>query len=390
MPFKNQHLSFSRISRYEQCPLSFELHYIDHEEAEPGPALRFGKIIHAVLEGLLADVIQNEQSGPLSEARAIELLRWSWSSDGLIGIELFQEAVEILKAFVRDQGPVDHHDVLAVEKEFEIRTGPFTVVGFMDRVDRVDDETVEVIDYKTNRMVFSREEVENSLQLSLYHLAAQRIWPWAKKVKLTFHLLRHGIRMGTERTREQLDAALAYVQTIGNMTEEATEFPPRLNTNCVWCDHHQRCPAYADALKGKRDFICEDIEDLEAVAREREEVARLAKILYTRKSELEGVLKAHLQEQDELSLAGVTYRMFRTSKVEYPVDATLKTLANATGLSRDDLVGSLASIEKKAMDAFLKELAGSLDKPRLNLLKAELEAGATRTWSTRFWAKEES
>lgn len=35
--------------------------------------------------------------------------------------------------------------------------GPFTVLGFIDRVDRVDDETVEVIDYKTNRLLFSRE-----------------------------------------------------------------------------------------------------------------------------------------------------------------------------------------------------------------------------------------
>lgn len=44
----------------------------------------------------------------------------------------------------------------------------------------------------------------------------------------------------------------------------------------------QQCPAYAEALTGKRDVICESTDSLEAVAREREEVARLAKALYAR------------------------------------------------------------------------------------------------------------
>ena len=29
MAFRNEHLSFSRLQRFEQCPLSFKLHYID-------------------------------------------------------------------------------------------------------------------------------------------------------------------------------------------------------------------------------------------------------------------------------------------------------------------------------------------------------------------------
>ena len=40
--FKNQHLSYSRLSRFEQCPLSFKLHYIDKKQAEPGVPLLQG------------------------------------------------------------------------------------------------------------------------------------------------------------------------------------------------------------------------------------------------------------------------------------------------------------------------------------------------------------
>jgi len=386
--FKNQHLSYSRLSRFEQCPLSFKLHYIDKKQAEPGVPLRFGKAVHAVLENLVREHMEEEREGPLSEDRAVMLWQEAWAAGELSGIEVFEEGLTILRSYVRRQGHLDHQDVLAIEKRFELSVGPFNVLGFIDRVDRVDDETVEVIDYKTNRMLFSREEVDASLQMSLYHLAARQLWPWAKKVRLTFDMLRHDIRMTTERDEEQLAAARAYVETMGRMTEEAREFPARLNSNCVYCDHRQDCPTYAAALRGERTVVCEDLEDLELVAQEREEVARLAKVLYARKRELEGVLKSRLEDQDELVLGGVRYRMFNAASKEYPLERTLSALASATGETPEALLAQVGSIDKKSLDALVKKLAKSIGKDRATLLKAELDAIAEKRFSQRFWAKE--
>ena len=387
-PFKNQHLSYSRLSRFETCPLSYRLHYIEKQQAEPGLPLRFGKTIHAVLERLIKEVVDDERTGTLSEERAIELYREAWGAERLTGMDVFAEGLAILRRFIAEQGVVDHRDVLAIEKEFRLPVGPFEVLGFIDRVDWIDDETVEVIDYKTNHQLFTRDEVDTSLQMSLYEVAVRRLWPWAKKVKLTFWMLRHGVRQETTRTEEQLADALAYVETLGRQTETATEYPARLNTNCSYCDHRKQCPAYADALKGKREFIVEDLADLERVAREREEVARLAKALYARKEELEDILKAQLKERDELVLGGVRYRMFATTSLDYPLEPTLSLLADATGLSRDEVLGKLGAIDKKALDALLKSLGKKLDKPRVSLLKAELEAHADKRMSPRLWAKE--
>lgn len=387
-PFKNQHLSYSRLSRFETCPLSYRLHYIEKQHAEPGLPLRFGKTIHAVLERLIKEVVDDERTGPLSEERAIELYREAWGAEQLTGLDVFAEGLAILRRFIAEQGVVDHRDVLAIEKEFRLPVGPFEVLGFIDRVDWIDDETVEVIDYKTNHQLFTRDEVDTSLQMSLYEVAVRRLWPWAKKVKLTFWMLRHGVRQETTRTEEQLADALAYVETLGRQTETATEYPARLNSNCSYCDHRKQCPTYADALKGKREFIVEDLADLEGVAREREEVARLAKALYARKEELEDILKAQLKERDELVLGGVRYRMFATTSLDYPLEPTLSLLADATGLSRDEVLGKLGAIDKKALDALLKSLGKKLDKPRVSLLKAELEAHADKRMSPRLWAKE--
>lgn len=386
-PVRNQHLSFSRISRFEACPRSYQLHYLEKQQAEPGLPLRFGKLIHAVLERLLKEVLDDERSGSLSEERAVELYREAWSAEGLTGIAAFEEGLQILRDFVREQGVVDHRSVLAIEKEFRLPVGSFEVLGFIDRVDWVDDETIEVIDYKTNRQLFTRDEVETSLQMSLYETAARRLWPWAKKVKLTFWMLRHGVRQRTERTEQQLADALTYVETLGTQTETAQEFPARLNSNCCYCDHRSQCPAYADALKGKREFVCSDLADLEAVAREREEVARLAKALHARKEELEDVLKAHLKETDELLLGGIRYRMFNTTSLDYSLEPTLKILAEATGRPCETLLEQLGTVDKKALEALLKSLGKELARPRVSLLKAELEAHAGKTHSPRFWAK---
>ena len=215
-PFRNEHLSFSRLSRFEQCPLSYKLHYIEKRQAEPGLPLRFGKTIHSVLEKLLWESVCSGRTGILSEQRALDLYREAWAEEGLVGIDVFEEGLSILKNFIRDQGIVCPSDILGIEKEFSITVGPFEVVGFIDRVDRLDDDTIEIIDYKTNHQLFTRDEVEKSLQLSLYQAVAEKLWPWAKKVKLTFWMLRHGIRQETTRTEEQLADALAYIETLGH------------------------------------------------------------------------------------------------------------------------------------------------------------------------------
>ena len=39
-PFKNQHLSYSRLSRFKTCPLSYRLHYIEKKQAADIEAMR--------------------------------------------------------------------------------------------------------------------------------------------------------------------------------------------------------------------------------------------------------------------------------------------------------------------------------------------------------------
>jgi hypothetical protein len=194
--------------------------------------------------------------------------------------------------------------------------------------------------------------------------------------------------MSTERSPEQIEAALGYAETLGRMTAEATEFPPRLGPNCAYCDHKGRCPAYADALANGHVEMSSDPADLEAIGREREGLVHRLKILEARKNELDKVLKTHLKDRDELVLAGVRYVVFKVSKTSYPLAPTLAALAKATGQDEGELIAKVAAVDKDALDALVKELGRHLDKSKVLMLRAELQAVAEKSFTPRLWAKQ--
>ncbi len=387
MSFSNEYLSYSRLKRYAQCPKSYQLHYIQKAPSAPNASLLFGSLLHAALERVYREILAGKLSGRFPEDRLLAAYKDEWSKSGLTEFALFQEGLSILGAFARQHALVDHTSIVAIEQEFRLSVDRFQVLGYIDRVDMVDDETVAIIDYKSNRTIFTREEVDHGLQLSIYAMAARMLWPWAKKVRLGLYLLRHGILMETTRTEEDLAAAREYIAMLGRETESAKEFPARLNENCVWCDHNAQCPTYHRALLGKVEAVCQDEKDLEAVAREREEVARMAKVLYARKEALEKILKVRLQEVDRLELGGMVYTIGRTTQVSYPTTPTLAVFRELTGKSEDELVPLLLSVEKSKVDALAKDLSKSLAPADARMLKARIEAVAEKAVSPRFNAQ---
>lgn len=386
--FKNRHLSVTRLRRFERCPLSFRLHYIDRHEPAPTPALRFGVLLHAVLERIYQWVVGERHIGPLPGELMRALYREEWIQSALWGFATYDEGLGILLTYLRDNPLADHRTVLAVEQAFRFTVGPFEVVGKIDRVDRAGDDTIEVLDYKSNRLLFTRDEVDADLQLSIYALAARQLWPWAKQVRLGFYMLRHGVRMWTERTDEQLAAAREYIIALGAQTEHATDYPARLNTSCPYCEHRQHCPAYAEAVAGGVEVVRSSPEDLEAVARERAQVASLAKILYARKDELDDVLKAQLEGTDTLELGGMRYWMHRITHVDYPLGPTLRVFQEVAGMGEAEARTQLLVIDKGRVEALVKELGKRMPSARVRLLKTELDAVAEKSFSPRLYAKE--
>jgi putative RecB family exonuclease len=389
--WRNEHLSVSRIKVLEQCALAFYLQYVSRPPgshrgfSEPA---EYGTVLHDALERTYRWVIDDEYRGPFPEAFLLDAFRLAWTESGLTGVDLYTEGREYLRAYARWAGAVDHMRVLAVEQEFNLLLGPgvcrlidaaekptwrdvddhFVVNGYIDRVDRVDYQTVEIIDYKSNRMLFSKEELAADLQVAIYAIVARLLYPWADSVELSFHMLRHGpFRQPTRRTARELEAVVDYVLAIGARSERGP-YPPRLNKNCGTCDWREElpgtgwdgCPTYREALAKVPSLVKVSAENMEALAEERERVASIAKAAYARKETLDAVLRGAVGAQEALELGDHVYKVLQYFNSEYRAEDLLP-LFTEMGV---DLTPALVA-DNDALEALLKKVEADEAQPRM-------------------------
>lgn len=397
--FRNEHVSVSRLKRFEQCALAFYFQYVDKKAPALGESGRsqpaeFGTVLHDALERTYRWIVEGEYEGQFPEGELLEFFRLAWTDSGLVGVSLYQEGRDILRSYAEWFGRVDHMRTLAIEREFNLLLGPnvcrlvgeeekegwsrdpdhFVVNGFIDRVDRVDALTVEVVDYKSSRMLFSREELEGDLQMSIYALVAREMFPWARDVRMSFHMLRHGVVQVVERTDEDLRSAREYVLALGTRTERGP-YDPKVNTYCGSCDHRGRCDAYKSAVDRKFERVAFERGDLEALAVERERVAKIAKAAYARKEELDSVIKGAIGESDSLELAGTVYRLLQFFDTSYPV-RELDDLMRKAGV---DLAPAMC-IDNKVLDGLLKRVEEDESIPWMvrDLIRVRVAAKAVK------------
>ena len=388
--YKNKHLSVSRLRRFEQCPHSFELHYVRELPAQATVPLQFGTLLHTVLERLYRWIIDTQYTGPIPVDLMRELYRDAWVVSGLSHYANFAEGLQILMQFAQRHYSVDHRRIVAIEHNFSLSIGRFKVVGLLDHVERIDEETIEIIDYKSNRRISSQEEVDEDFQLSVYALAAREIWPWAKRIRLGLELLRHGMRQMTERSDEALDAARAYILAAGDQSERLKEYPAKIGPLCSWCDQSHHCQAFqrvsGEAVPKTPKPASED--EWEAMARERDQVASRYGILYRRREAIDKLLKAKIEAEGEVTLAGKQYRIgTQTTATKYPTAPTVQAFVELAGMGADEVRDKILSVDRAKADEMVDELKEKLPRSKYLLLRAHIEAYAEKRFATRLFSK---
>ena len=382
-------LSHTRVKHFETCPMSYRLRYIERVPTVAVPHLDNGIVLHRALELLVREAVAAKHVGPLNPDRGQELLRAAWAEETAVGVGAFADASEMVAQFIREAGDFDSQRVLAVEQPFSIPFGRFTLNGVMDRVDRIDHETIEITDYKTGAVVPTADEVRDHLQLSIYQHAASKLWPWAKTIKLTLHMVRHNLKLRSTRTASELARALAYVWAMGTRIETAEQsgdYPPRMSPGCSTCMYRLACPAYASLLQ--RPVEAADLpSDIDEVAKLREHLGAVAKAAEGRKQELDAVLRSRLDGEVELQAGGRRYFIRNTCRRNYGVPETIGKLSEVSGLPVGEVVQRLTTINNQNLNGLLKELGSVLPKHKLTLLRAELDAAAERTYVPQLWSK---
>jgi len=120
-----------------------------------------------------------------------------------------------------------------------VRIGNTTLVGRIDRIDRAPNGSVVITDYKTGKPQ-SQEDADESLQLSVYALAAREKWGY-RVDQLVFHNLLENVSVVSRRTGLQLEAARLKVDEVAQNIA-AGKFEANPGFWCSFCPYRNHTP----------------------------------------------------------------------------------------------------------------------------------------------------
>jgi ATP-dependent exoDNAse (exonuclease V) beta subunit len=233
-------LSASAVDTYERCGLQFKLERDWRLSGEPAAAMQYGAVIHRVLKTYFDSV---NLGRPKTDDELVELFRLDLIEAKIQEAyqhELYEkQGIAQLRDFLASVRSLPAPQVLHTEQSFEIRVGATTVGGRIDRIDRRPDDSVAIVDYKTGK-ARDQEDADESLQLSLYAIAAKEKWGYTVGA-LVFYNLEENVAVTTMRSDGQLLAARGRVEAAAQGIADG-KFEAKLGMHCNFCAYRSLCP----------------------------------------------------------------------------------------------------------------------------------------------------
>jgi len=226
-------LSYTQIALYQSCPLQYKLQYIDGLKPKDKWYFSFGSTLHLCARYFFKVRVPP----PPSLEELLQFYEGNWISEGYESTE--EEAKyktygrEILAKFWEIHN-TDFRMPVAVERIFYIDIEGVKLRGFLDRVDKLESGGLSIVDYKSNQELFTQDDLEKNLQLTLYQLAAEQTWHLPVERLTLYHLRSNTPCSCAARDETRLKKARHLVLAVAkNITEE--KFPAIESQYCP-CD----------------------------------------------------------------------------------------------------------------------------------------------------------
>jgi putative RecB family exonuclease len=271
LSFKYMRISYSALETFRNCSLKYKYQNIDKIKEPKSKEAVFGTLVHSTL-----NFIHTPSLLPPTLENALDHFSKNWNSDvfenELEERNAFSMGVSMIQDYYKKNNPADAN-IVALESRFQIEINDpkktiaapqgsgHVISGIIDRIDKTEDG-YEIIDYKTTKKMPSQEKVDEDLQLSVYLSAFLARYPKEisklDKVTVSLYYLKHGVKLSSQRTLEQLNSAKQlFLDVIAEI--EKGEFVPNVTPLCDWCGYQKICPMWKHKFKEERKIDTEEI-----------------------------------------------------------------------------------------------------------------------------------
>jgi DNA helicase-2/ATP-dependent DNA helicase PcrA len=234
-------LSATAVETYETCPLQFKFEREWRLSRQLHAAVQYGAAMHRVLRTYYDSVRFGRTK---TDDELLQLFRDDLAASGIqddYQRDLYRkQGLEQLNDFLAATHSAPAPEVLHTEEWFDIQIAGTKVAGRIDRVDRMADGSIRIVDYKTGK-ARSQEDADESLQLSIYAMAAHQKWGY-QVGELAFHNLEGNVSVISKRAEFQLEESRERVQAVARGIAEGN-FKPKPDFHCTFCAFRGLCPA---------------------------------------------------------------------------------------------------------------------------------------------------
>ncbi|MFC1608569.1 RecB family exonuclease [Patescibacteria group bacterium] len=356
-------ISYSALNTYKTCPFKYKLQNIDRIKEPKSKEAVFGTLIHSTLNFIHKPAILS----PTME-QAMEHFSTNWNAD-VFEEEMeeraaFSQGVEMIRRYYNDND-ISKANVVALESHFAIPLENHVISGIIDRIDRTEDG-YEIIDYKTAKKMPSQDMIDNDLQLSVYLKAFLSRYPEEakniSKIKVSLYFVKHGAKLTSTRTFEQLDdLEQEFLDVISKI--ESEKFEPVINPLCDWCGYQKYCPMWKHKFKEERKI---DSEEFNQAVTEYIEAKDQAKSLRMKVAKLQNIISDYMDQEkvERVFAESNTKVVARTERITYKYDE--KELKNFLGAidKWDDVI----KVNQTMLKSTLKTLSSD-DQRKIDGLK---------------------
>ncbi len=238
-----KHFSFSQFAAFEKCPLQYKYaHLLKIPMSGEKASLVFGRLIHDTLYNFMLPLL-DDNTKELSHKKLVSYYKKFWQDGVYENIkqrdEYYNKGLKLLDNFYNNLKNQTRPEVKFLEKDFRFKFKEFLIKGKIDRVDKIGENSFEIIDYKTGKSN-DKLTAEEKRQLVLYKIVAESAFA-IKVDKLSYYYLESGEKLSFEANNKDIDKTEEWL--INSVSEiQKKQFLPKPSPHtCPFCDFKSIC-----------------------------------------------------------------------------------------------------------------------------------------------------